>query len=162
MSKEVLPNPADMFQSLRYLQDQATRGHFKGRSSALAVLTYLVTNMWVKIPNNDDAGLGQVMYGRSTIDAIAAATANCRSTVKSCLKWLADEGWVETERTYASTGREDRRYLMVMLDSRAHRERERRRAAGEALDRIVREGSEFNPREGSEFNPREGSEFNPS
>lgn len=139
--KEVLPNPADMFQSLRYLQDQAARGHFKGHATALQVLFYLVMNMWVKVPNNENALLGEVMYGRAGVGTIAASTALSRRTVQYALTWLAEEEWINTQRSHADCGREDRRYIVVRLDASAHREREVRRAAGEALDRCVREGA---------------------
>lgn len=137
--REVLPNPGDMFQSLRYLQDQAARGRFKDHASAHHVMLYLVMNMWVKVPNNDDAGLGDVMYGRSSVADIAGHTALSERTVQRALKWLAEERWIEAERTHDSTGREDKRMITVMLDSRAHRERDRIRQAGEAADRILAE-----------------------
>jgi DNA-binding transcriptional ArsR family regulator len=147
--KEALPNPADMFQSLRYLQDQAARGHFKGRSTALQVLFYLVMNMWVKVPNSENAMLGEVMYGRSGIGTIAASTALSRRSVQYALAWLAEEEWITTQRSHADSGREDRRYIVVRLDAVAHRDREIRRAAGEALERCVREGAPDAQREGA-------------
>lgn len=138
-AKEVLPNPADMFQSIRYLQDQSARGHFKGHSTALSVLFYLVTNMWVKVPNPDDATLGDVLYGRSAIEMIAASTSFSERSVQRALTWLADERWVDTERGYDDSGREDKRIITVMLDGRAHKERERIRQVGAAAERILAE-----------------------
>ncbi len=139
--KEVLPNPADMFQSLRYLQDQAAGGAFKGHATAYLVLLHLTMNMWVRTPNNDDAGIGQVMYGRSSIGSIGKHTALGRTAVKDALKWLAEEEWLDTERTYDDNGREDKRYIMLMLDQRAHRQRERCREAGQAMEKILEESN---------------------
>jgi hypothetical protein len=138
-----------MFQSLRYVQDQAERGAFRRHSTALHVLLYLVMNMWVKPNNPEDAGPGEVMYGKSAIDKICGGTALGRTAVKDAIRWLASEEWIATQRTHDGTGREDRRYFCVRLDMPAHRERLRLRAAGEALDRIVREGSPNDHREGS-------------
>lgn len=136
-AKEVLPNPGDMFQSLRYIQDQAARGHFKGHSTALLVLTFLVTNMWVKVPNNDNANLGDVMYGRSSMDTIASGTALSRRAVQNAMTWLVDEGWVYTERFHDATGREDRRVITVKLDGVAHRERDRIRTLAAAAEKLL-------------------------
>jgi hypothetical protein len=152
-AKEVLPNPGDMFQSLRYLQDQAARGAFKGHTSAYLVMLYLTMNMWVRAPNNDDAGIGQVMYGRSGVNDIRAGTTLSERAVQYALTWLSEEEWLETERAYTSTGREDKRYIMLMLDHRAHVSRARRREAGEALEKIVREGATSAPREGATSAP---------
>lgn len=159
--KEVLPNPADTFQSLRYLQEQAAQGRFRRHSTAYLVLLHLVMNMWVKVPNADGAGLGDVMYGRSSIESIASRTALSRTAAKDALRWLADEQWINTERAHAPNGREDKRYITVRLDIVAHRERTRIREAGEALDRIVREGSPNDPWEGSPNDPYEGSPNDP-
>ena len=156
MSKEVLPDPGDMFQSLRYLQDQAAKGHFKGHTSAYQVLLYLAMNMWTKVPNKEDAGLGEVMYGLAAIGTIAARTVLDRRSVQRAMKWLAEEGWVDTSRAYDASGREDRRYIMVRLDTAAHRERERLRAAGDALENIAREGVTVSPREGGRKSPPGG------
>ena len=60
------------------------------------------------------------MYGRATVGHIAAGTVLSRRAVQHALTWLDDEGWIDTERSYAASGREDRRYIMVLLDSRAH------------------------------------------
>lgn len=137
--KEVLPNPADTFQSVRYLQDQARLGMFKGRLAAYTVLTYLVTNMWVRIPNKEDAGIGQVMYGRSGLRDIAEGTTLSLRGAAYALTWLEDEGWLETDRTYTSTGRDDKKSIILMLDHRAHVSRMRRREAGMAVDKILLE-----------------------
>lgn len=137
--KEVLPNPADTFQSIRYLQDQARLGMFKGRLAAYTVLTYLVTNMWVRIPNKEDAGIGQVMYGRSGLRDIAEGTTLSLRGAAYALTWLEDEGWLETDRTYTSTGRDDKKSIILMLDHRAHVSRMRRREAGMAVDKILLE-----------------------
>jgi DNA-binding MarR family transcriptional regulator len=144
-AKEVLPNPGDLFQSLRYLQDQAARGSFDGHTSAYLVLLHLTMNMWTKVPNKEDAILGMVMYGRSSIDSIVAHTTLSRPTVKRAMRWLADEGWIDTERAFAASGREDRRYILVMLDSRAHRERSRRRELDQELAGIVGGGGHDEP-----------------
>jgi len=140
-AKEVLPNPGDMFQSIRYIQDQAARGHFKGRSTALLVLTFLIHNMWVKVPNNDNANLGDVMYGRSSIGTIADFTALSRRAVQNALTWLVDEDWVYTERTNDDSGREDRRIITVKLDAVAHRTRERTRALAQGAEELLVEAS---------------------
>jgi hypothetical protein len=138
---DVQPNPANDRQSLRYLQDQAARGAFDGHTSAYLVLLYLTMNMWTKVPNNEDADLGMVMYGRSSVDDIAAHTTLSRRTVQACLKWLHEAGWIDTERAYVASGRETKRYILVLLDSRAHRDRARIRSAGEAAERILTEAS---------------------
>jgi hypothetical protein len=151
--KEALPNPGDMFQSLRYLQDQASRGSFAGQTAAYVVLTYLVMNMWVRDSNPDGAGPGEVMYGRSAIATIAACTTLNRRTVQRALRWLADADWIDTQRSHDKSGREDRRYLLVRLDMAAHRERERLRAAGDALESITREGDTVTPWEGGMVSP---------
>jgi hypothetical protein len=128
-----------MFQSLRYLQDQAARGNFRRHSTALLVLTFLVTNMWVKVPNNDNANLGDVMYGRSSMPVIAAGTALSRRAVQEALTWLVDENWVYTERCHDPSGREDRRVITVKLDAVAHRERERTRTLAKAAEDLLAE-----------------------
>lgn len=143
--KEVLPNPTDGWQSLRYLQDQAAQGHFEGHTSAYLVMLYLVMNMWTKVPNKENARLGMVMYGRSGIETIASSTTVSERSVQRALGWLAEEGWIETDRAFTTAGREDRRYLLVLLDHRAHHARETLRKAGAALENIVREGDTMSP-----------------
>lgn len=139
MGKEALPNPGDTLQSLRYVQDQAAQGRFKDHASAHHVLFYLVMNMWVKEPNKEGAGVGDVMYGRASIACIAEHTALSERTVQRALTWLAEERWIDTERGYTEAGREDKRYITVLLDQRAHRERDRIRQLGEAAERILAE-----------------------
>lgn len=138
---EVLPDPGNMFQSIRYLQDQAARGSFKGHTSAFGVLMFLVTNMWVKVPNKENAGLGEVMYGRSSIGTIAAGTTLSRRAVQGALHWLAEAEWIDTSRSHDDSGREDKRYIVVRLDMAAHRTRERVRQAGLAADQILVDSS---------------------
>lgn len=139
--KEVLPDPGSMFQSVRYIQDQAARGNFTGHTPAYMVLTFLVTNMWVKLGNPEGAGLGEVMYGRSSIGVIAAGTTLSRRAVQYALTWLAGAGWIDTQRSRDDTGREDRRYILVRLDMAAHREREGLRQAEVAIESILGEGA---------------------
>lgn len=139
--KEVLPNPGDMFQSIRYIQDQAARGHFKGHTTAFGVLMFLVTNMWVKNTNPDNAGLGEVMYGRSSIDTIAACTTLSRRSIQPALAWLADAEWIDTGRSYDPSGREDKRRIIVRLDMSAHWQRERMREATARARLTLVEGS---------------------
>lgn len=138
---EVLPDPGNMFQSIRYLQDQAARGHFKGHTSAFGVLMFLVTNMWVKVPNKENAGLGEVMYGRSSIGTIAAGTTLSRRAVQGAIRWLAEAEWIDSSRSRDDSGREDKRYIIVRLDMAAHRTRERMRQAGQAADQILVDSS---------------------
>lgn len=147
--KEVLVNPGDGWQSLRYLQDQAARGHFDGHTSAYLVLLYLVMNMWTKVPNKEQADLGDVMYGRSAIGVIAASTSLSRRAVQYALKWLHDEEWIDTDRGYAASGREDRRHILVLLDNRAHKARERRREMDRDLLQLTGEGATDAHREGA-------------
>lgn len=139
MAKEVLPNPGNTLQSMQYVFDQVARGAFEGTPATLAVLLYLVMNMWVKEPNKEGAGVGDVMYGRASVDCIARHTALSRRSVQYALKWLHEHRWIDTERAYAGTGREDKRYITVLLDQRAARERDRIRQAGDALDKILAE-----------------------
>ena len=153
MSKEVLPNICDGWQSLRYLQDQAAKGHFTGHNTAYHVLIYLTMNMWTKVPNKEQADLGDVMYGKSAIDAIAASTVLNRRSVQRALAWLHDEGWIDTERGYASSGREDRRHITVLLDNRAHKARERRREMDRDLRQLAGEGDTVSYREGDTETP---------
>ena len=160
-AKEVLPNPGDMFQSLRYLQDQAARGHFAGQTSAYVVLSYLVMNMWVKTSNPDNAGIGEVMYGRSAIDIIAASTTLSERTVQRAMRWLAEAEWIDTQRSRDKTGREDRRYILVRLDMSAHRERDRLRQVGVAIDKIFGEGDTMTPTQGDTMTPTQGDTMTP-
>lgn len=148
---EVLPNPTDGWQSLRYLQDQAAQGHFAGHTSAYSVLLYFAMNMWTKEPNKEGAGLGDVMLGRASIDTIAAHTTLCRATVKSAMRWLEAEGWIATERGFMESGREDKRYITVLLDSRNHKSRALRRGLDGELEQLVecsREGLNADPTRG--------------
>lgn len=138
-AKEILPNPCDLFQSLRYLQDQAAQGAFEGHTTAYLVMLHLTMNAWTKLSNKEDAPIGAVMYGRSAVDSIAMHTTLSRSTVKRAMRWLSDARWIETDRAFAETGREDKRFILVLLDSRAHRERDRLRQAGEAVEKILAE-----------------------
>lgn len=138
---EVLPNPNNMFQSLRYLQDQAAQGAFAGHNPAYQVMLYFTMNMWTKEPNNDSAGLGDVMYGRASIESVCAHTVLGRSTVKRAMRWLEAEGWIMTERGYAESGREDKRYITVLLNSRAHKSRALRRGLDAELRELTGEGS---------------------
>ena len=157
-SKEVLPNVSDGYQSLRYIQDQALRGHFKGHPVAHHVMMYLIMNMWTKVPNKEEAGIGMVMAGRTGLDNIAAHTALSKSSVQRALRWLEDEGWIETERSYAPTGREDRRYILVLLDSRSHTERQRRYDVEVAIGKIMEEGSQSDHQGGSQSDHPRGSQ----
>lgn len=141
---EVLPNPTDDRQSLRYLQDQAARGHFDGHTPAYLVLLYFAMNMWTKEPNKEGAGLGDVMLGRASIESVCAHTTLGRSTVKRAMRWLADEGWIATERGFMESGREDKRYITVLLDSRSHKSRELRRGLDSEMVDLMREGSALN------------------
>lgn len=134
-SKEVLPNPNDGWQSLRYLQDQAAQGSFNGHNTAYTVMLYFAMNMWTKEPNKEDAGLGDVMYGRSSIEVIGLHTALSERSVQRAMRWLEDEGWIASERGYANSGREGRRYITALLDIRAHKSRALRRG----LDRELAE-----------------------
>jgi hypothetical protein len=140
MAGEALPDSTSTVKALRYVQTQAVHGHFKGRSTALLVLYYLVTNMWVR-PSGDGQGLGEVVYSRSAIASICEGTALGRTAVKAALHWLAEEEWIDTQRSVDDNGREVHRYIYVKLDMPGHRERERRRAVTKAAERILAEAS---------------------
>lgn len=141
--KEVLPDPSSGYKSFAYLEDQARQGHFKGHPSAYSVLVYLAHNMWTKVPNAEDAGLGIVMAGKSSLAHIAGGTALSISSVQRALKWLADESWVETERAYSPSGREDVKYILVRIDQAAHVSRQRLREAAEAVEMILQEAGQI-------------------
>lgn len=140
MAGEALPDTTNTFKALRYVQGQAAAGHFQGHSTALLVMYYLVMNMWAK--HSGDAGPGEVMDGRATIDSIAAATALSRRSVQYALRWLGEEEWIDTDRQHDDDGREVQRYIYVKLDMPGHRERERRRAARPVKLRVVEGGRE--------------------
>jgi DNA-binding MarR family transcriptional regulator len=135
MSNDVLPDTTNTFKALRYVQIEATKGHFEGHSTALMVLYYLVMNMWAR--QSGDQGPGEVMRNKSGIEAIAAATALSRSSVQRAIKWLAAEEWINTQRTLDDRGSEVSRYIYVKLDMPGHHERERLRAAKPAQLRLV-------------------------
>lgn len=138
MAGEALPETTNTLKALRYVQGQAAKGHFKGHPTALAVLYYLVMNMWAK--PSGDAGPGEVMEGRADIGTIADCTALSRSSVQRALRWLGDEEWIDTQRQQDGTGREVHRYIYVKLDMPGHRQRERLRTSRPAPLRLV-EGS---------------------
>lgn len=141
MSKEPLPDDTNTLKAISYVQGQAVRGHFKGHPTALSVLFYLVTNMWVRPSPDGQQGRGEVMRGRSSLQNICDGTALSRTAVKAAIKWLASEEWIDTQRQLDDSGREDRRYIFVKLDMPGHRERERRRSVTAAAERILAEAS---------------------
>lgn len=148
MGKDVLPNPNDLFQSLRYLQDQISMGRFKGHLAAYAVLLNLTMNMWTKVPNRENAGLGEVMQGRAAVRGIAERTGLDRRTVQRALRWLEEAGWIETARGFVASGREDVQYIIVRLDQLSHVARERAWQVTDAAERILREGGMVSPSQG--------------
>lgn len=139
--KEALPDDANTYRALQYVQGQSVRGHFKGHPTALLVLYYLVMNMWTRPSPDGKQGRGEVMQGRAAIDNIAEGTSLSRSSVKRALAWLAEEEWLDTHRNIDDSGRELRLIIYVRLDAPGHRERERRRAMHEAAERILCEAS---------------------
>ena len=140
MSKEALPDATNTFKALQYVQAQAGKGHFKGHSTALLVLYYLVMNMWAR-QSPDGDGPGEVMRGKSSIQSICDGTALGRTAVKAAIKWLASEEWINTQRNLDDTGREISRYFYVKLDMPGHRERDRLRSVTAAAERILAEDS---------------------
>jgi hypothetical protein len=140
MAGEALPDATSTVKALRYVQTQAVHGYFKGHPTALLVMYYLVTNMWVR-PSGDGQGQGEVVRSRSAIESICEGTALSRSSVQRALGWLAEEEWIDTQRALDQTGRETHRYLYVKLDMPGHRERERRRVMATAAESILTEAS---------------------
>lgn len=89
-------------------------------------------NMWVRPSDDGTQARGEVVRSRAGINDIAAGTALCRRAVQAALIWLADEEWIDIERSADESGREIRQRIYVKLDVSGHRLRERRRVAPNA------------------------------
>ena len=155
--KEVLPERGDI-SVVQVHARPGPRGHFKGHTGSASRHDVPDHEHVDKVPNKEDAGIGMVMAGRTGLDNIAAHTALGKRSVKRALRWLEEEGWIETERTYTPTGREDRRYILVLLDSRSHTERQRRYDVEVAIGKIMEEGSQSDHQGGRQSDHPRGSQ----
>lgn len=150
MEREALPDASSTNKAVRYIQAQAGLGRFKNHSTALLVMYYLVTYMWVRPSPDGSQGQGEVVRSRSGINDIVAGTALSRRAVQTALIWLADNEWLDVQRSADDTGRELRQHIYLKLDVPGHRLRERRRVAPRAMPGVA---SRATPRVASRATP---------
>ena len=133
----LLPDPGHQAKTEAYIYQQAEMGHFAERPTALPRLLYLWTFTWRTGSNPEGSPVGQVMHGKASMAKAAMSTWVSYDTVRRDYRWLEDNGWIETERGYDDTGREDAKYVFVRMDVTSHRERARTRAMMAEVNSIL-------------------------
>ena len=117
-------------------------------------MMYLIMNMWTKVPNKEDAGIGTVMAGLN--GAGKHRRAHCywaTGTVKRALRWLEEKAG--SERAYTPGGREDRSRRCSWTAGR-HRDRERGYDGEVAIEKVMEGGSPSDHLGGGPSEPPEG------
>jgi hypothetical protein len=130
---QLLPDPTLLSEGLRYIDQEASAGHFTERSD-LDVFRYLWINCWHKSSHNGQpVMLGQVLEGKVKVERIAAATMLKARAVTSSLSRLAAQGWIMREQTRftseAGPGWKSTNEIIVLMDPSSHRARAAARPA---------------------------------
>lgn len=118
--KAYLPDPADLMRTLDYLEYEAGTGTFNGHTTSYAVLIYLARSSWRKVPNAEDAPIGAVMWGKSSLKIIASHNGLSIRSARRALRWLESQGWINCTMDRELSGRQTRNYIRTMLDQTAH------------------------------------------
>jgi hypothetical protein len=130
------PDPTNLVEQLKYLEAEAGKGRFSGKSSALLVMHYLTFNSWRNTTNQEGAPLGAVLRGKSGMDKVCSGTGLSRSTVKRDLSWLESNGWI-SKRTLVVPGKGHMPNRIRVLFSQTDVEAREEQYEREAWVRIV-------------------------